>query len=227
MQPQMQQAYQQPMPMPQAFGGGQMPVPDPAPAFPMQGMQQPQMSAEQLNELAITDPVQAITYIAEQRAAAATQQALAQIVPALAPLIEGQNRSDAAATISRLQGEFGDETVKRHRNALAEAVASDEQYFLDEGTRYQRLSSMLKALEYDRRQHPSAAQPRQVGGQFAPRQAHHTEGGSDGHNPPGAGGSNTQETDPDLADWDDDRPQFDRFGAKAPVRAENVRRMAG
>jgi hypothetical protein len=217
------QGYQQ-QPVPQAFGGQQM---QPAPQPGLMSQQLPQLSNEQLEELAMTDPMRAIDYIATARAQQATEQALAQIVPAIAPLIEGQNRVEAQGTISRLQARFGDDVIGRHRETLASVIQADEAYFLPEETRYQRAEQVIKALEFDRLQHPSATQPRQ-NGQFAPRQVHHTEGGSDGHNPPGTGGAAPVETDPDLADWDSDRGTADRFGRRPPgYAAASARRMAG
>jgi hypothetical protein len=155
-----------------------------APSFnhPAQGYTQ-----EQLEQLAYDNPLQAADYMAMLR----TGDAIGQLIPALAPLMESVNQQEARSAVDSLRREFGDEVVQRHSQALAAVIQQDEGYFFDEATRRQRLSMAIRSLEYDRLTHQSQAQPRDPNGQFAAKpEPVHVE--------PGSSGSPAQAADPHV-----------------------------
>lgn len=165
-----QQQYQQaPQPQYQQAPQPQMPVYQ----HPPQGYTQ-----EQIDQLQYENPAQLADWFGQKH----SERMVEQLIPALAPLMESVNQQEARQTVDSLRRTFGDDTVQRHSQALAAAIQADDGYFVDEQTRLHRLSTELRALEYDRLQREAQAQPRASDGTFAAKPAPvHVEGGSSGN----------------------------------------------
>lgn len=181
----------------QLQGGGQQ--------QPQQQQAEPEITREQWEEWAAEDPWAANQWLAAQTAFQIQAMQQQQQQQQLAPIVASVNRSEAAATIDRLRQEFGDDVVKANREAVAAALQTDEGYFTDPDTRYQRLALTLKAAEFDRASRRDTRRPRRPNGQYA--RAPHQEGGSTPQ-PPEA----TSELDPVIEEMEATAPRGDRFG---------------
>jgi hypothetical protein len=160
---------------------------------------------EQLEQLAYDNPLQAADYMAMLR----TGDAIGQLIPAIAPLMESVNQQEARSAVDSLRREFGDEVVQRHSEALAAVIQQDEGYFIDEATRRQRLSMAVQSLEYQRINQQAQAQPRDQNGQFAAKpEPVHVEPGSSGAQAPAA----DPQVDPVVAEMRGVKSTQDRFG---------------
>jgi hypothetical protein len=184
-------------PQPQQDQGPQLPVFN----HPAQGYSQ-----EQLEQLAYDNPLQAADYMAMLR----TGDAIGQLIPAIAPLMESVNQQEARSAVDSLRREFGDEVIQRHSEQLAAVIQQDGGYFLDEATRRQRLSMAVQSLEYQRINQQAQGQPRDpVTGQFAATpEPVHVEPGSSGSPAPTA----DPQVDPVVAEMRGVGVTQDRFG---------------
>ncbi len=157
-------------------------LPQQAPQPYMPGFNHPQQgyTQEQVEQLQYENPAQLADWFAVQR----TAEAMAQLAPALAPLMESVNQQEARNAVDTLRRSFGDDVVQRHSQALAEMIQSDDSYFLDEHVRVNRMATALKALEFDHINKQAQAQPRAADGTFAaksePAQQVYVEPGSTG-----------------------------------------------
>ena len=201
--------YRQQAPQPQLPQQAQAPQPY-MPVFnhPASGYTQ-----EQIEQLQYENPAQLADYFGMVRAA----EAMSQLVPALAPLMENVNQQSARNAVETLRRAYGDEVVQRHSPALAELIASDEGYFLDEDVRVQRLAMAVESLEYKHLQQQAQAQPRRPNGTFAAKPAPaavHVEGGSTGSQPEAS--TAAPAVDPAVAEMRGVNVLRDRFGTVPP-----------
>lgn len=195
-----------------------------APTLPQQGQQpmQPYMPAydhpqqgytrEQLEQMQYED----VGRYADWVALARIGEMFGQIAPILQSVSESTQQQDARAAYQTLKDLFGNDMIQRHSEALSAVVREDAGYFIDEGTRLQRLSSAVKALEFDRIQKEGTTQPRTPTGQFAARESSgvHVEAGSSGH---GAAPAPQSDVDPVIAEMRAEASNVDRFGHKPRI----------
>lgn len=174
---------------------------------PQQQQQDQGMTVEEWQEWALESPFEAHQYLAQS----VMEQRLAQVMQAqqqqLAPVFETVNQQAASHALDTLKAEFGDDVVKRNREALAERLTKDEGYFIDPGTRLERLREALAAAEWRRGREAQSSRPRRENGRYAPRAAH-VEGGSTPQ-PSEA----TDERDPIVREMDEAAPIRDAFGS--------------
>ena len=105
--------------------------------------------AEQLEDLALEDPVAAVDLLATMRAAQFAQQQQATQDRRLAPIYERLNQEEAAKSIAGLEQKFGSEAIESAKHELVERVSADEAYYLDPATRDARLQQTLAAILYE------------------------------------------------------------------------------
>lgn len=168
---------------------------------------------EQIEQLKYDDPMRLADYVSQLHVG----QLLGQLAPALAPLMDSVNKQEARATIDLLRHQYGDEVVQRNSETLAAAIQRDQGFFVDEDTRHERLSTVLRAAEFDRMMQERTPQPRTPQGQYAPRDPGvHVEGGSTGHSSaPAPSQPDVPHEVAEMRQVDADR---DRFGYRPRVR---------
>jgi hypothetical protein len=182
--------------------GQQEAAPAQAQPSPLDGL--PQYTAQELEEMATDDPIALVDYIVSVRLA----QDRVEQERRLAPVFETVHDANAQSAIAKLKSEFGDDVLDANRDAIANAIKSDNDFYLDPATRHARLRMTVQAAEFERaRAATGAGTP---AGQFATNGVGnvHTEGGSEGQLP-----SPAQIEDPDVAAIDNSGSRRDVFGA--------------
>lgn len=194
---------------------------------PPQGQQQPeqgdwpeglpQISQEDLEQMAYEKPLEAMAYVSALMTQSAMQQLEQRLTGQLEPVYQTVNKSAAAGTVAQLKEQFGDEVVLRNKEAIAGMIEADPEFFTDPDTRLARLRMTVQAAEYERT-NGSRHGERADNGQFAPagevQRTAHMEGGSTAApQPPRA----LTPEDEILAGMDRVVPQRDAFGERPGV----------
>jgi hypothetical protein len=195
--------------------GGYEPQAAPQQGYPPAQASQAQdapLTAEELREWAMEDPVAANQYLFAQMFQQHVAPLFQQQQQLLAPVLQSTNEQQAASAIQQLKDEFGEDAVRRHREALAARIEEDDGYFLDAGTRVQRLKAELGYREWMHQQQAGGGgqRSRRPNGQYAPRaEAPYVEGGSTPQPSP-----SQPQMDPVLAEMESAAPRRDLFGKR-------------
>ena len=197
-----------------------------AQAMMQYAQQQPQQAPQAHQTFANGDPIWDLGYLrqlvnngeidefaanalfAEQQARLHSERAMNEVMQqnqqysSVMQQVTARTMVDEAKT---LLGQDADRLMHENREAVAEAIRMDPDYFLDPKIGANRIKQAVMAAEYER-QHGSQGQPRTPDGKFAP--AVHVEGGS------GAEPQPTAQQQADMMDPDDPRRAFNTTGKR-------------
>lgn len=105
---------------------------------------------EELQELAESDPLQAVDYLAQVYAEQVQAQLADQYRQELAPVQAAHYQATAAGTLEQLAGELGRDVVLANSETVARMISADEGHYTDPATQQDRVRAAFIAAEHDR-----------------------------------------------------------------------------